>query len=293
MIESRIKISDHQIRIKSTDLEPHPWNFERTPETTEEKEEWIHFKASVWRDGVWADKPILISKEKNNFGKYYILRGRRRWKAIVEGIKKGKVDSGYKIPAVHLLSDSSTLHEAIYGDNDTPLKYKPKDRYRIIKERWGIDAILEVNAGGSRKGKVIVKRSLADVIHEAIPSWSKHTINHDLLNLRKILKGELDGKKYPDLSAEKIESLNRQVLSWWERKRKVLRLEEELEEVKQGYKEKINEISSEISLFSKGFPIAGGPERYIQAHINSKRQEFHSLKEIKGLKEYLKKKEKT
>lgn len=287
-MESKIKISDEQFKIVAEKLEPHPWNFDRAPETTEEKDEWINFKESIWRDGVWADKPILISKEKNNLGKHYILRGRRRWKAISEGIKKGKIPKNYGIPAVYLLSDESTLHEAIYGDNDTPLKYKPKDRYRIIRERWGDKAILEMNSGGSRKGEIIVKTSLVDIIHNSIPSWSKHTITHDLFVLRKILKEESE-VKYPDLPEEKIERLNRQVLSWWERKRKIIKLEQELEEVKQGYKEKINTISAELSTFSKGFPVAGGPEKYILAHIGSKRPEFNLLKEIKGLKEFIKK----
>jgi len=283
-----IKISDEQIRIRADKLEPHPWNFERSPETTEEKEEWINFKESIWRDGVWADKPILISKEKSGSGKHFILRGRRRWKAITEGIKKGKLPDNYSLPACYLLSDESTLYEAIYGDNDTPLKYRPQDRFRIIKERWGVQAVLAMNAGGSRIGTIIVKTSLVDVIHNAIPSWSKHTITRDLFLLRKILKEE-EEIKYPDLPEDKIEKLNRQVLSWWERKRKIIKLEDERQAAIDSYREKINSLASELTTFSRGFPVAGGPEKYIKAHINSKRPEFNSLKEIKGLKGYAKK----
>ncbi|TGM88284.1 hypothetical protein [Leptospira bouyouniensis] len=288
-MESKIKISEDIIKIRPDKLEPHPWNFERSPVTTEEKEEWINFKESIWRDGIWADKPILISKEKSSStGKHFILRGRRRWKAISEGIKKEKLPANYSIPAVYLLSDESTLYEAIYGDNDTPFKYRPEDRYRIIKERWGVDAILEINSGGSRKGEIQVRTPLYELIHSAIPSWSKATIIKDLTNLRKILKEESE-TKYPELSEERITNLNRQIRSWWERKSKILKLEEELEEVKQGYKEKIQKISEELSTYSKGFPIAGGPERYISSFINSKRPEFKSLQEIRGLKEFIKK----
>lgn len=276
-------------RIKPDKLEPHPWNFERTPVTTEEKEEWINFKDSIWRDGVWADKPILISKEKSpTTGKHYILRGRRRWKAVSEGIKNGRLPSNTTIPAVYLLSEENSLYEAIYGDNDTPFKYRPEDRHRIIKERWGVKAILEVNSGGSRKGEIIVKKPLHEIIREAIPSWSKATIENDLTVLRKILKAESENK-YPELTEEKIEKFNRQVKSWWERKSKIIKLEAELEEVEKGYKDKIQSISSELATFSKGFPAAGGPEKYIASFINSKRPEFKSLQEIKGLKEFIKK----
>ncbi|TGM22030.1 hypothetical protein, partial [Leptospira meyeri] len=269
-MESKIKISEDIIKIRPDKLEPHPWNFERSPVTTEEKEEWINFKESIWRDGVWADKPILISKEKSpTTGKHYILRGRRRWKAISEGIKKEKLPSSYTMPAVYLLSDENSLYEAIYGDNDTPFKYRPEDRYRIIKERWGVKAILEISSGGSRKGEIIVKKPLFETIHEAIPSWSKAVIKSDLILLRKILKAESE-EKYPDLTEDKIENLNRQARSWWERKSKILKLEEELEEVKQSYREKMHKISEEMSLFSKGFPVAGGPEKYIASFINSK-----------------------
>lgn len=277
------------IRVRPDKLEPHPWNFERTPVTKEEKDEWINFKESIWRDGVWADKPILISKEKSpSTGKHYILRGRRRWKAISEGIKKEKLPSNYTIPAVYLLSDENSLYEAIYGDNDTPFKYRPEDRYRIIKERWGTAAILEINSGGSRKGEIIVKKPLFEIIHEAIPSWPLATIKYDLIILRKLLKAESE-EKYPELSEDKIANLNRQIRSWWERKSKILKLEEELEEVKQGYKDKIQKISAEMSTYSKGFPIAGGPEKYIATFINSKRPEFKALQEIRGIKDWVKK----
>lgn len=291
-MENKIKISEEMVRIRPDKLEPHPWNFERLPVTNEEKEEWINFKESIWRDGVWADKPILISKEKSSVsGKHFILRGRRRWKAITEGIKKEKLPTSYTIPAVYLLSDENTLFEAIYGDNDTPFKYRPEDRQRIIKERWGVKAILEISSGGSRKGEIIVKKPLHQVIKEAIPSWSKATIEYDLTALRKALKAEAESK-YPELSEEKIANLNRQVRSWWERKSKILKLEEELEEVKKGYKEKIQQISGELSTYSKGFPVAGGPEKYIESFINSKRPEFKSLQEIRGIKDWLKKNKK-
>jgi hypothetical protein len=281
-----IKISEDIIRIKADQLEPHPWNFERKPESTDEKADWMNFKLSIWRDGVWPDKPILISKTKNENGNYQILRGRRRWKAVSEGLKLGKIASD-KIPCVQLLSDESTLLEAIYGDNDTPFKYRPSDRYRIIKERWGIKAVLAVNSGGDRVKTMDVKESLADVIHKAIPSWSLDTIKKDLANLRKLHREEMDA--YPDLSEDKIEKLNHQVLSWWERRKMIIQIEAEKEQAIQTYKKRIEKVSREMSDFNKGFPIAGGVERYILAHIDSKRPEFSALKKIKGLKEYIKK----
>lgn len=288
-MESKIKISEDMIRIRPDKLEPHPWNFERTPITKEEKEEWINFKESIWRDGVWADKPILISKEKSpSTGKHYILRGRRRWKAASEGIKKEKLPANFTIPAVYLLSDEESLYEAIYGDNDTPFKYRPEDRFRIIKERWGVDAILEINSGGARRGDFQARTPLYEIIKNAIPSWSKDSIIKDLVTLRKILKEESE-TKYPELSEEKIASLNRQIRSWWERKSKIVKLEEEWKEVNKSYKEKIQKISSELATYSKGFPVAGGPEKYLASFINSKRPEFKSLQEIRGLKEFVKK----
>lgn len=271
-------------------LEPHPWNFARPPRDQTEKEEFQAFKQSIWKDGVWSDKPIVITKEKPN-GKYQILRGRRRWEAIVEGIQKGKVEEKYKIPCLFLESDFEEVGlEVIYGDNDSGKKYRPEERQKIIIERWGLKNVLKDSRGGdytSAEQRAREKESLRDQIKKAIPVWTIYQIDRDITAIRKEHSKEL---KYPEIDEQTVEKLNRQVLAWWERVKQKQAIEKEMEKVLDKFGERIQKANNEISAFAKGFPAPGGPEKYLEQFIDSKRPEFKPLRKISGLADYIKKK---
>lgn len=284
-----IKLSDSITLVSPKMLEPHPWNFARPPRDQIEKEEFLAFKQSIWKDGIWTDKPIVITKEKPN-GKYQILRGRRRWEAIVDGIQKGKVDDKYKIPCLFLESDFEEVGlEVIYGDNDSGKKYRPEERQKIIIERWGLKNILVDYRGGdytSSEQKARYKEPLRDIIKKAIPQWTIHQIERDL----SAIKAAHKNSKYPEVDEEMAEKLNRQVLAWWERVKQKQAIEKEMAKVLDKFGERIQKANNEISTFSKGFPAPGGPEKYLEQFIDSKRPEFKPLKKISGLVDYIKKK---
>ncbi|MDZ4726220.1 MAG: hypothetical protein SH817_08680 [Leptospira sp.] len=288
MSNSKLKISSVVTQKKAISLRPDPKNAARPPRTPEQKEEWRSFCESVWKNGIWGDKPLLVYKDKKS-GKLLILRGRRRWTAVIEGIKKKKLPKNFMVPVVFLESDyDSTYREAIYGDNDTNQRYWPEERQEIMIREWGIPALIKNYKGGDyTSGKAEtdprnLRKAIRHVIHEAIPQWTLYQIDRDLEAIKKANKNE----KYPELTDDQIQSYNKQILSWWERVNILRKIEKEKEDELKKFIKREENAKKEIADFAKGFP-KGGPELYAKIALKSKRSEFQVLKKIKGLDEYI------
>lgn len=287
LILSDVKSKIHYTRVKND-----TWNFERKSKSEEDLEKQRIFEADIQKNGV--TEAIVISRDKDDDGLFVMARGRRRLTAIQKAVEKGILSE--KDPRTYLpyrtvegdYWDNEIRMQAVYGDNDNRKNYTPEDRQRIILDRYGAKEILKTTRGGHyRDGKPVGQTaekpdSLELRIHRET-RWSKFDIRRDLAALRKHLEPD---KNYADLSEDKIDQLNKQFLSWWERKKQALNVEREMKKTVAKYKTEIEKINQDARTFSQGFP-AGGPEAYAKNAIRSKRADFRAIREIRGLREYV------
>ncbi|WP_165784046.1 ParB N-terminal domain-containing protein [Leptospira levettii] len=289
----KLKISDKIEYFRVDELEPHPWNFNRTPskseQTQEEKDEQEVFDKSIRRNGV--EIPILVTLGKNSKGNYEILRGRRRFTSVKKAIANGQLPENYKIPGFRLISSEETIEEAIYGDNDQGRKYTPDERRKIIVDRFGLENLLEEGRGGNRGNQIVGGRKaeeegIVKQVHARFPWWPIGTLQRDVAVIRRTYSNV---KKFREPEDETIPTLNTLVRSWYENYKERTRLEKEkqeaLEKIAVSFNTKIQKKEGEMRFFAQDFRPYGGIENYILKAWNSRRPEFQGVKKLRGLDE--------
>ncbi|NUM42480.1 MAG: hypothetical protein HUU45_12705, partial [Leptospiraceae bacterium] len=274
-----MKINETLLKIKPEDLEPHPWNRKRIENEDEldskrrEKlrEEQIKFEESIAKSGIWESSPLLITKEKVN-GKYQILRGRRRFEAVLKNIKRGKLPFNYKIPCLQMVEDTQeALREAIFGDNDQGRGYSFADRIEILKTLLPLKRLLSAEKGVAKGTGVIAE------LERLLPFWTNSVINKTVTHLRRLHADEMTYKEPPE---EKIDNLNRLLLSILQlhktKTQRVEKVRKEITKLEADLKKDVHKIEQEIAEYSREFG-KGGYKAYLRNYLKSKRPEFQGL----------------